>query len=162
MNTAHYTEFNALTLKGIDLLSLILPLLAEEKTALTERDLDKITLLANQKSHILADFSTNIKTRIELLQRFNLETNKENIALFLDSCPDNTISNTCKSNWDKLEKSLCIVIDANTVNEQIAKKNQKNIDTILSILQGQKPNNMLYDAKGDKGDYSGQSRIGKA
>ncbi|MEH6443231.1 MAG: flagellar export chaperone FlgN [Oceanospirillaceae bacterium] len=162
MKTNNYLSFDALTLAGIDLLTHLNNTLQSELIALTERDLQQITQCAVQKSQFLADFSENTHQRSVLLENIKLNSDKENVQLFLNSCPDTHTKNNCKTNWKILEEILQATIDANNVNEQVLKRNKKNIDTILSILQGKQANNILYDVKGDKGDYTGQSRLGKA
>jgi flagellar biosynthesis/type III secretory pathway chaperone len=162
MKIDNYLSFDALTLAGIELLSHLNNTLKLELIALTERDLQQITQYAVQKSQYLAEFSENTHQRSVLLESLRLNSNKENVQLFFNSCPDTNIEHQCKANWKVLEVTLQSTIDANDVNEQVLKRNQKNIDTILSILQGKQANNILYDAKGDKGDYAGQSRLGKA
>lgn len=162
MKIDNYLSFDALTLAGIELLSHLNNTLKLELIALTERDLQQITQYAVQKSQYLAEFSENTHQRSVLLESLRLNSNKENVQLFFNSCPDANIEHQCKANWKVLEVTLQSTIDANDVNEQVLKRNQKNIDTILSILQGKQANNILYDAKGDKGDYAGQSRLGKA
>ena len=162
MNNEKYTAFDTLTLKGIELLRALNNILGLELVALTERELQNIVEFAKQKSQLLADFSENINLRDSLLEALSLSSNKPSIIAFLESCPNQKLKNTYLSNWIILEETLKSTIDSNAVNEQVLKRNQKNIDTILTILQGKQANNILYDAKGDKGDYAGQSRIGKA
>jgi len=157
-----YSEFNALSLEGIRLLNILLKHLEDELKALSERDLEKIKLSTFKKTQILTEFSSNTELRNTLLNSKKLQPNKENITTFITSCPDKTLADECKSNWDALETILNNVIKANTVNEHVVKKNKNSVSTILDILQGKTKNNMLYNAKGDKGDYSGQSRLGKA
>jgi flagellar biosynthesis/type III secretory pathway chaperone len=162
MNNEKFAAFDTLTLKGIEILRTLNDSLALELVALTNRELENIVEFAKQKSQLLADFSENTHLRVSLLEALSLDSNKSSITAFLESCPDEMLKNTYLSNWITLEQTLQSTIDSNSVNEQVLKRNQKNIDTILTILQGKQANNILYDAKGDKGDYAGQSRIGKA
>jgi flagellar biosynthesis/type III secretory pathway chaperone len=157
-----YSEFNALSLEGIRLLNILLKYLEDELQALSARDLEKIKLSSFKKTQILSEFSSNTELRNKLLKSKKLEPSKDSIITFFASCADKPLLGECQSNWNELEVTLKDVIKANTVNEQVVKKNKNNVTTILSILQGKTKNNMLYDAKGDKGDYSGQSRLGKA
>jgi len=162
MSNNIHSEFNALSLEGIRLLNILLKHLEDELKALSERDLEKIKLSTFKKTQILSEFASNTELRNELLNSKKLQPNKENIITFIANCQDKTLADECKGNWDDLETTLNNVIKANTVNEHVVKKNKNNVSTILSILQGKNKNNMLYNAKGDKGDYSGQSRLGKA
>lgn len=155
-----YSQFDALTLEGILHLENILDLLSNELQALTERDLDEIKRFTQLKHEVLNKFTANLESRQNHLHAVGIGFDKASITLFLADSPNN--AKQYSQNWLKLETLLSDVIAANSVNEQVLKRNQKNIDTILSILQGQKASNILYDAKGDKGDYAGQSRIGKA
>lgn len=162
MNNDKFAAFDTLTLKGIQLLRALNDILALELVALTNRELENIVEFAKQKSQLLADFAENTNLRVSLLETLSLSSNKSSIAAFLESCSSENLKNTYLSNWKVLEEALQTTIESNSVNEQVLKRNQKNIDTILTILQGKQANNILYDAKGDKGDYAGQSRIGKA
>ncbi|MEM5530509.1 flagellar protein FlgN [Gammaproteobacteria bacterium AS21] len=162
MSQTIHSEFNALSIEGIRLLNILLKYLADELNALSERDIEKIKLSTFKKTQILSEFSSNTELRNKLLKSKDLEPSKESIIAFFASCTDQPLLSECQNNWNELEITLKDVIKANTVNEQVVKKNKSNITSILSILQGKTKNNMLYDAKGDKGDYSGQSRLGKA
>lgn len=162
MNIEQQTAFDTLTLKGIALLIALKDTLRLELIALTARELAEIIELSKRKNNILIEFSENTFQRSTLLQSLNLASNKENIGVFFSRCQNLAAKNKYLANWATLEDTLRLTIDANAINEQVLKKSQKNIDTILSILQGKQANNILYDAKGDKGDYAGQSRIGKA
>lgn len=162
MNTEKHTAFDTLTLKGIDLLNGLKDTLRLELIALTTRELEGIIELSKRKNNILIEFSENTFQRSTPLETLNLASNKENISVFFSDCGNLVAKNKYLANWTILEDTLRLTIDANTINEQVLKKSQKNIDTILNILQGKQADNILYDAKGDKGDYAGQSRIGKA
>ena len=162
MSNENYFKFDALTSAGIDLLVKLNVALQSELIALSERNLEQIKQYSADKSHILVEFSNNTAHRTQLLESLKYSSNEKDIQLFFSTCPDAKTREIVTANWLNLADTLKTIIDANNVNEQVLKRNQYNIDTILSILQGQQANNILYDAKGDKGDYSGQSRIGKA
>ncbi|EPJ50021.1 MAG: hypothetical protein OFPI_21310 [Osedax symbiont Rs2] len=162
MSNQSHLKFDALTTTGIEILEKLQTSLQSELAALSERNLDLIKQFAVEKSQILVDFSNNTQQRSQLLESLKFSSNEKDIQLFFSSCADPSTKKTCIDNWHTLAQNLKVVIDSNNVNEQVLKRNQYNIDTILSILQGKQANNVLYDAKGDKGDYSGQSRIGKA
>jgi len=162
MSSESYLKFDAFTNTGIEILERLQNSLQSELVALSERNLEQIKQYAVDKSQILVEFSNNTQQRSQLLESLKFSSNEKDIQLFFASCPDPSAKKTCIANWQTLAKALNVVIDSNNVNEQVLKRNQYNIDTILSILQGKQANNVLYDAKGDKGDYSGQSRIGKA
>ncbi|NQZ33902.1 MAG: flagellar protein FlgN [Oceanospirillaceae bacterium] len=162
MNRDNLQKFDTLTLSGIQILSDVSEVLKAELTALTHRDLEQIKKCATDKSKLLSDFSENIRQRTHLLQINNFEATAASISAFINSSDNSSEILVFQTNWKNLETSLQTVINANSVNEQVLSRNQKNLDTILSILQGQQANNILYTAKGNKGDYAGQSRIGKA
>ncbi|EPJ44622.1 MAG: hypothetical protein OFPII_33340 [Osedax symbiont Rs1] len=162
MSIEAYQSFDALTLTGIELLNKINSVIKEELVALTQRNLETIKLCATDKNLLLTEFSEHIQNRQALLKSIDYQSDKQSIKFFLNSCPAAKAKLVYQENWKKLEHALSSVIDANSINEQVLKRNQKNLDKILSILQGKQAHNILYDAKGDKGDYSGQSRIGKA
>lgn len=162
MNKENHLAFDALTIEGIELLKSLNNILQAELTALTNREIEQINLCTNQKSQSLTEFSENTLKRINILKQAGFKSDKQSVTIFFDSCEDTAQKQQMINNWTILEETLQATVDANNVNEQVLKRNQKNIDTILSILQGKQANNILYDAKGDKGDYAGQSRLGKA
>jgi flagella synthesis protein FlgN len=162
MNNDTHLSFDALTTEGINILKNVDDILKSELSALTQRDIDQIKKCAASKAALLSDFSDNTLHRTTLLEKNNFHSTPESIQDFFNACADQNVQTQLKDNWNALEKTLLLVIDANAVNEQVLKRNQKNLDSILSILQGQQANNILYNAKGSKGDYAGQSRIGKA
>jgi flagellar biosynthesis/type III secretory pathway chaperone len=157
-----HSSFDTLTLAGIEQLKTLHDILADELTALTDRDLVKIKACAIIKVQVLTNFSENSQHRTALLKSQNCSSDKAGISFFFAKCADSKAKSVYLQHWTQLEETLCAAIDANNINEQVLKRNQKNLDTILAILQGQQTHNVLYDAKGDKGDYTGQSRIGKA
>lgn len=162
MNTDNHLAFDALTMSGIELLKRLNTVLESELTALTDRELEQINLCTNQKSQILAEFSENTTQRNTILNSSGYSANKASVSDFFESCTSHSFKEKLTSNWHDLEAALQACVEANSVNEQVLKRNQKNIGAILSILQGKQAKNILYDAKGDKGDYAGQSRLGKA
>ena len=162
MSNQSYLKFDDLTSTGIDILEKLQTSLQSELAALSDRNLEQIKHCAVEKSQILVEFSNNTQQRSQLLETLKFSSNEKDIQLFFSACSDSPTQTKCTANWKNLAQTLKDVIDANNVNEQVLKRNQYNIDTILSILQGQQANNILYDARGDKGDYSSQSRIGKA
>jgi len=162
MNNDTHLSFDALTTEGINILKNVEDILKSELIALTQRDIDQIKECAADKTALLSDFSDNTLLRTTLLEKSNYHSTPESILEFFNACTNLSAQKQLKDNWNALEQILLQVIDANAVNEQVLKRNQKNLDSILSILQGQQANNILYTAKGSKGDYAGQSRIGKA
>ncbi len=162
MNNDSHLSFDALTTEGINILKNVDAILKSELIALTQRDIDQIKECAASKTALLTDFSENTVFRSTLLEKNNYHSTPQSIQDFFDTCLDPSVQKKLKDNWSALENILLLVINANAVNEQVLKRNQKNLGSILSILQGQQANNILYNAKGSKGDYAGQSRIGKA
>jgi len=162
MNKDIFLSFDALTIEGINTLKSVEEILKNELTALTQRDLEQIKDCASSKLTLLGNFSENTLLRSKLLEQNNYQSTADSIQDFFSACSDALVQKTCQDNWKALEAILLAIIDANAINEQVLKRNQKNLGSILSILQGQQANNILYNAKGSKGDYAGQSRIGKA
>lgn len=162
MNTDPFLAFDALTVEGISVLKELQEILEKELTALSERKIDPLADFNTQKQTLLIAFEKNISTRNELLKTLSYDSSKEGVTMFLASCEIIRLKQQATDNWASLENQLKLTMVANSTNEQVLSRNQKNISEVLSILQGKNAKNVLYTAKGNKGDYSGQSRLGKA
>jgi flagellar biosynthesis/type III secretory pathway chaperone len=156
------SAINALAYEGITILNSLKKLLDEELDALKARDIDTIQKLNNQKKEVLIQFDQNNQARAEHLVTAGFVVSKEGLASLLAQTPNQTIVTQFRTHWSTLETTLKSTMDANLRNEQVLMRNSQNVNKLLSILRGQKPTNSLYTAKGAKGNYTGQSHLGKA
>ncbi len=155
-------HINALTSEGIALLDNLYQLLEKELLALKARDIDLIIELNQQKQSVLVAFDQNNRSRAETLQSAEASVDKAGIEFLLEQSDDLRFNQLFRENWNSLEITLQKTMNANQRNEQVLTRSRQSLEQFINVLRGQKPANTLYNAKGTKGDYSGQSRIGKA
>ncbi len=155
-------HINTLTSEGIALLDNLYQLLEKELLALKARDIDLIIELNQQKQSVLVAFDQNNRSRAETLQSAEASVDKAGIEFLLEQSDDLRFNQLFRENWNSLEITLQKTMNANQRNEQVLTRSRQSLEQFINVLRGQKPANTLYNAKGTKGDYSGQSRIGKA
>ncbi|MGY8871115.1 MAG: flagella synthesis protein FlgN [Pseudomonadales bacterium] len=153
---------DALALEGITILSGLEKLLDQELVALKAREIEAIQTINTEKQNTLRQFDQNNQTRAELLLAAGLPVSKEGIASLVSQNQNQALAQQFKAHWSDLETVLKNTMDANQRNEQIVMRSSQSLDKLLTALRGQKPSNSLYTAKGAKGNYTGQSHIGKA
>lgn len=156
-----FEPLNALTHQGVLLLETLEKLLEQEFDALNQRNIDQLQQLIVQKTDALTLLEENNIARNQLFIQAGITPNKAGLQQYSAQLPE-TQATTFKSQWSKLEKILHSVNDKNQRNELIISRNSRNLEQLLSILRGQNQKTMLYDQSGEKGNYSAQSRIGKA
>lgn len=155
-------HFNALTLEGIAVLERLKSQLDSELQALTERNIEQVQQVNTKKQTILAEFDQNNNQRATCLINAGLSVDKQSILALIETTDDSSVQQQFRENWKKLEKTLGETMERNKRNEIVLTRNRQNVEQLLSVLRGQPGKNTLYDAKGGKGNYSGQSRLGKA
>lgn len=156
------TAIDALAYEGITILSRLNVLLDQELEALKSREVDLIRSINLEKQTILSQFDQNNHSRAEHLINAGLPVSKTGLDSLIAHTQNKALIKQFQSHWADLESILKATMDANQRNEQVLMRNSQNIDKLLSVLRGQKTSNSLYTAKGAKGNYTGQSHIGKA
>ena len=156
------TAIDALAYEGITILGRLKTLLDQELEALKSREIDLIRTINLEKQSILSQFDQNNHSRAEHLIKTGLPVSKDGLDSLLANTQNKALTIQFKNHWNDLEAILKTTMDANQRNEQVLMRNSQNLDKLMSVLRGQKPSNSLYTAKGAKGNYTGQSHIGKA
>ena len=156
------TAIDALAYEGVAILTRLKALLDQELEALSSRQIDLIRTINLEKQTILSQFDQNNHSRAEYLIKTGLPVSKDGLDSLIAQTQNKALIIQFKSHWNDLEAILKTTMDANQRNEQVLMRNSQNLDKLLSVLRGQKPSNSLYTAKGAKGNYTGQSHIGKA
>jgi len=154
-------QLNALTHQGVLLLNTLENLLEQEFEALNQRNIDQLQQLIAQKTDALTQLEENNLARNQLFIQAGITPNKSGLQQYCDQLPP-AQATTFKNQWRKLEQVLHSVNEKNQRNELTINRNGRNLGQLLSILRGQNQKTMLYDQSGEKGNYSAQSRIGKA
>lgn len=156
-----FEPLNALTHQGVLLLDTLEKLLEQEFDALNQRNIDQLQQLIVQKTDALTQLEENNIARNQLFLQADITPDKAGLQQYCGQLSE-TQATTFKNQWSKLEQVLHSVNDKNRRNELIISRNSRNLEQLLSILRGQNQKTMLYDQSGEKGNYSAQSRIGKA
>ena len=156
------TSIDALAYEGITILNQLNALLDQELEALKSREIDLIRSINLEKQTVLSQFDQNNYSRAEHLIKIGLPVSKDGLDTLVAQSQNKALVTQFRSHWSDLESILKTTMDANQRNEQVLMRNSQNIDKLLSVLRGQKTSNSLYTAKGAKGNYTGQSHIGKA
>lgn len=154
-------QLNALTVQGISFLTTLDHLLEKEFEALNDRDIKALQQLVQDKTETLVQLEENNLARSQLFTQVGITPDKKGLQEF-SSQLSATESDNFKKQWAKLEQILLAVNEKNKRNDLIISRNSRNLEQLLSIMRGQNQKNTLYDQSGEKGNYSAQSRIGKA
>lgn len=155
-NPLNIEQFETLIQEGVQLLESLHTLLDSELFALESRDMQQIQALNNNKQELLLQFDRNNQHRAIWLKENGYDNNKTAINALLES------TQQLNEQWHTLESALHNTAQANQRNEQVLTRHLQQVNQLLGLLRGQQPSNTLYTASGGKGDYSGQSRLGKA
>lgn len=156
------TSLNLLTQTGTDLLQQLNVLMEQEGKALSTRDLDSLMDCNQQKQVLLTRFGENVTARGQLLADNGFDHDPQGIEKLLTQQHDGVFVQHFRANWQALEQALAQAMALNQRNELVLARQRQSLDQLLRLLQGQQSANTLYDAAGNKGDYSGQNRLGKA
>ncbi|WP_151702598.1 flagella synthesis protein FlgN [Nitrincola alkalilacustris] len=154
-------EFFALVRQGILLFEQLKLQLEAERSAIEARDLDQLTNATGLKQTLLEQIELNIKERNDTLIQLGLTPSEDGVKKLLSQLPEKP-AQLLESEWNRLTDSLHEVRESNQRNEQIVNRSKRNLDQLIALLQGQSGKGVLYDNRGEKGNYSPQSRIGKA
>ncbi|WP_293264046.1 flagella synthesis protein FlgN [Neptunomonas sp.] len=155
-------SIDVLANEGIAILSGLEDFLNQELIVLKSRDIDAIRSINLEKQNILHQFDLNNQARAELLIAADLPVSKAGLSSLLSQSSNQALKAQFNDHWNELESTLKKTMDANQRNEQVVMRTSQSLDKLLTVLRGQKPTNSLYTAKGAKGNYTGQSHIGKA
>ncbi|MGB0663579.1 MAG: flagella synthesis protein FlgN [Pontibacterium sp.] len=143
------------------LLNQLIALLETEHLALTHRDHDAIAKLTTEKTGLLQSFVQANHARCELMREFEFTPDTQGVTALMESAPSK-LQPVIKKAWQTLEQQLETLKEKNSVNGQIAARNQKTVERILAIVSGRDGNEKIYNGKGSATPYRAQSRIGKA
>lgn len=161
-DTSALSTLNALCQEGIVALEQLLTLLDEELSALQHRDIEAIKALNTRKQEALIAIEQNNFARSQTLINAQTTPDKAGLEALLSTFPASPELDAFHQAWPTLEAALQRVMEANKRNEQVLTRNRLYLDQLLATLRGQQPKNTLYTAKGNKGNYTSQSRLGKA
>ncbi len=154
-------HFNAQLTQGIAVLEQLENLLSSEREALSQRELEQIQELSEKKQTLIGQYLELNRQRVELLERLGLEASDAGVQQLINQASP-AAQPVLLSSWQKIQDKLESLQSANQINNQVANRNLKNVEQLLSIMSGRQSKDRLYNQKGSAGHYRAQSRLGKA
>lgn len=161
MPNDYHTQFSTLISQGCSLFASLQQTLADEHSALEQRDLEALKLSTDSKHQLLLQIEANIRERNEILTLAGQSPSQAGFENFTAELPA-TMRKQTMSDWQQLKQLLDDVRIASKQNEQILTRSKQNVNQLLALLQGQVESNVLYDPAGSKDNYTAQRSIGKA
>ena len=143
------------------LLEKLKELFVVHENSMKNRDLDALEDSNTQLAEHLMLIKDNFDSRIDIQRQLCPELTEENWKKFIESQDESTQDAIAKA-WDRLDKALEEVQQLNQVNQQIVRRGQRQIDELVSILQGKGKVNRVYDQRGGSGHLNTQKTLGKA
>lgn len=143
------------------LLDQIKELFVVHKNAMSTRDVDQLEDNNSELADHLLLLRDQFATRIELQMKLCPELNEENWKAYLKTLPTDD-QNKLESAWQELDSRLAEVQELSQVNQQIVRRGQRQIDDLVSILQGKGRTSKVYNERGASGHLNTQSTLGKA
>ncbi len=161
MNSEDLKQFNALLLQGIAILGQLDHLLEEELAAVGQRDIDKLQHTSQQKQQLIDQFLDCNQARGDLLQRLQVTADEAGTLTLINSAPE-AAGRLLQRSWSQLQEALRQIGLKNSRNEQAVIRNKQNVERLLDLVRGQRPQDKVYHASGSAGHYRAQSSLGKA
>ena len=151
----------ATIVQSIELLEEIKGLFVVHEKVMRERNLDQLEDNNATLANALMRLNENFRERLSLQQTLVPELNQENWAAFMSTQPAPT-RQQLETAWQQLDALLTEVQQLSLVNQQIVRRGQQQVDTLVNILQGKGSLGQIYDNRGSSGHVNAQSTLGKA
>ena len=161
MNKSAVAQFIQLTQECHPLFDQLLMQMETEREALEQRDVEALQSSTEAKHHQLVAIEGNIRARNEVLTLAGFSPSSEGLEALMSSVSD-AQRHEFDQLWSDLKARIKSAQDASARNEQILTRSKQSVDQLMALLQGQRKSNVLYDPGGGTGNYTPQSRIGKA
>jgi flagellar biosynthesis/type III secretory pathway chaperone len=140
------TELYQVIAKMMTCASDLLALIDLENRALIERDSDMLTQLTHQKQDKLVLLEGLESTRKSLISVSGYTTDAQG----MEHCIGKLNSKKLSSMWRNLLDQTSELQKQNRINGNLVNLTQHSVEYALNILQGQIPENKLYDPAGQK------------
>jgi len=151
----------ATVVQSIELLEEIKGLFVVHEKVMRERNLDQLEDNNATLANALMRLNENFRERLSLQQALVPELNQENWAAFMSAQPEPT-RQQLETAWQQLDALLTEVQQLSLINQQIVRRGQQQVDTLVNILQGKGSLGQIYDNRGSSGHVNAQSTLGKA
>jgi len=147
--------------QGIELLEEIKGLFVVNEKIMRERNLDQLEDNNAALANALMRLNENFRERLSLQQTLVPQLNQENWTAFMSTQPEPTRQQLGTA-WQQLDTLLTDVQQLSLINQQIVRRGQQQVDTLVNILQGKGSLGQIYDNRGSSGHVNAQSTLGKA
>jgi len=147
--------------QGIELLEEIKGLFFVNEKIMRERNLDQLEDNNAALANALMRLNENFRERLSLQQTLVPQLNQENWTAFMSTQPEPTRQQLGTA-WQQLDTLLTDVQQLSLINQQIVRRGQQQVDTLVNILQGKGSLGQIYDNRGSSGHVNAQSTLGKA
>jgi len=147
--------------QGIELLEEIKGLFVVNEKIMRERNLDQLEDNNAALANALMRLNENFRERLSLQQTLVPQLNQENWTAFMSTQPEPTRQQLGTA-WQQLDTLLTEVQQLSLINQQIVRRGQQQVDTLVNILQGKGSLGQIYDNRGSSGHVNAQSTLGKA
>ncbi len=136
----------------------LLKLMASERDALKDRDMDALQTIIDDKSHNLQLLEDHAKERTRWAALSNPHQPIENawLDILKTNCPEMV------PRWDSLKDTLIQCRAQNEVNGKLLSRNQQIFTRLLNAVRGQVEPSNLYTANGAKSAHGASHNIGEA
>jgi flagellar biosynthesis/type III secretory pathway chaperone len=137
-----WLEFDRFLQRDIELSQQLLDVLQEERQALETRKYQRFEELLGEKHELIANLQQNTVTRRGWLQQrgFSDETSALRAA--------QSAAQEVAEHWDNAAVLWKNCQTANQINEQICRRTQVVVETVLDALRGQHGQKATYNAQG--------------
>lgn len=154
-------QLHTLIDEGVELLSALEKLLADERRAVEKRDRLALEQSTTEKTALLPRVEANFRARQQWMSAQGIEPSADGWQAFVEQQPAQS-ARPLNDAWQQLSDALERTQKASRVNQQLIRRSQENTTRLLSLLQGKNPQNDLYGSSGQSASISTQSPIGKA
>lgn len=121
-------------LDSIQHLKAVKSCLEDEKTALTDRNIDQIQQFTQTKKKLLQQVESDVEARRQLLEEQELELSDDGMDALLNAFPEK-VSASLQQGWQQLIKLHGEIQQINQANGMIINRGLQQVDAMLSILQ---------------------------
>jgi len=164
MNTPNAAALTQHLQQDIQACETLLQLLEQERTALSERDLESMEAIIEKKATCLSLLEQSAKNRTAWSQQFVTSDAQDQQAVSeaWQTLLQQTNQQQLVDQWQQLKTLQSACKKANEVNGKILARNQKTFGRLLEIVRGQTASPSLYSTAGKATSSHISHKIGEA
>ncbi|HET8706171.1 MAG TPA: flagellar protein FlgN [Pseudomonadales bacterium] len=154
-------QFLVILQQDTQLLNDLIIVLDGERSAIEQRDQDKLRALHTRKENLLTELSTSDVNRQRFLLSFNCKHRSEDILKLIETTPAG-VQKVLRDAWGRLEHAIRECDQRNRLNEKIIFHSRQNVERLLSILCGRNDATDTYQQNGKAAAANRYRSIAKA